>query len=478
MCSHTKGKDRIMRYSGGRQARRNSARIVTGALVAGGALLVSSPGAQAHPTSVTFTTPGAASWTVPRGISSVSVLVSGAQGGGVDSGLADYGRGGLGADVSALLTVTPGEELSLTVGGTSGDQTGGLGGGGAGGSARYGGAGGGGASTVLVNGTSWVVAGGGGGAAAYGISGGGSGHQGGASGRTQDGGAGGAGIAGVQPAAGAGGTGGRTNTVDFATCTSTALNGPGGSSGAKAAGGKGGARDETVSTAGGGGGGGGYVGGGGGGAGAYCLTQGADSFGYGGAGGGGSSYVLSAVAVDQKVSEGAHPGNGSITITYSYADTTAPTSEPVVTPAPVRAGWNGSEVTVQWNWSDQDSGLDPADCEQSTASEDAEGMVVLDSTCRDLAGNVSTDSVTVKIDRTAPSITVQKPVSRIYHRGRSVVARYRCKDAGAGVASCKGTVANGKPIATRKLGKHSFSVKAVDRLGHTRTVRLIYRVVR
>ena len=219
-----------------------------------------------------FTTPTAgSSFVVPAGIISITVKAWGAGGGGYSN------RAGAGGFAQATLAVTPGQTLTIMVGGPGGGDwgcfglggpsAGGLNGGGAGGCGggavgpTYFGPGGsgGGYSAVKNGGTFLVQAGGGGGSGSCGAG---------------DGGAGGGavGIAGTSVANALGGGGG----------TSVA-GGAGGGSGATAGsantGGNGGSSQN-----GGAGGGGGHFGGGGGGANSMGSA-------YGGGGGGGSSYA-------------------------------------------------------------------------------------------------------------------------------------------------------------------------------------------
>jgi hypothetical protein len=69
------------------------------------------------PGSVTFAGVGANTWTVPAGVTSIGVDASGAQGSGT--------LGGLGGRVLAIVPVTPGEALTVEVGGTDGTNGGG-----------------------------------------------------------------------------------------------------------------------------------------------------------------------------------------------------------------------------------------------------------------------------------------------------------------------------------------------------------------
>jgi hypothetical protein len=103
-----------------------------------------------------FSTPGAFTYTVPAGVFSVNVSASGAQGVIIASGAT--GVGGSGGNVQGALTVTPGQQLFIFVGGQGGSLSGGTGGssfgggedGGTGGTSS-GGAGGGAASDVRTS---------------------------------------------------------------------------------------------------------------------------------------------------------------------------------------------------------------------------------------------------------------------------------------------------------------------------------------
>lgn len=221
---------------------------------------------------VNWETAGSRDWTVPGGVTSITVNLRGAAGGA--------GEGGYRSPVATVdgwvVAVTPGETLRVICGGIGGDATvetagaGGYNGGGDGGyvwdgipTGRFGSGGGGGATDIRRSpfGLSdrLLVAGGGGGGGANGAS---------------IGGAGGypAGDAGGGPRAGGGGTASAGGTAGVGDVGN-------GSPGALGVGGAGAA----VSFRGGGGGGGGYYGGGGGGESGSGTA--------GGGGGGGSSYV-------------------------------------------------------------------------------------------------------------------------------------------------------------------------------------------
>ena len=238
-------------------------------------------------TSTTFDV-GTWSYVVPPGVTRLLVDLAGAKGTGGVGGLA-----GEGGRVVAVVLVTPGEVLTVDVGGTGVGN-------GAGGATAPAGPGGG--ATDIRRGSSLagriVVAGGGGGRGSSGAAGGVGGATPGRDGPSSRSGTGGG--AGTVAFGGAGGSG----TCSFCT-TGTA-----GGFGSFGSGGAGASR-------GGGGGGGGYWGGGGGGAGEFG----------GAGGGGGSSYVAPTGALPVAMEPGARTGNGVAVIT---PDPTAD-SPPVVT---------------------------------------------------------------------------------------------------------------------------------------------------
>ena len=217
-------------------------------------------------------TGGSQSFTVPAGVTSIAVNIDGASG-----GTGTYA--GLGGQVTGTISVTPGEVLTIIVGGDNG-----YGGGGAGGGS--GGSGGGGTFIEDASGNYLAVAGAGGA--------GGSGYTGGAGGGLTGGqGTNAGGEGGTQSAGGAGGLGESGSKVLYV-----------GGNGSLGQGGAGGYTTGGYSN---GGGGGGYYGGGG--AGWYEISQ--HSY-YNGGGGGGSSLVPSGGTT----TSGVNSGNGSVVLTY------------------------------------------------------------------------------------------------------------------------------------------------------------------
>ncbi len=239
--------------------------------------------------SQSFTTVGTFTWTVPAGVTSISITAQGASG---SPGLANVrGAPGLGGIAFGKFTVTPGASLQINVGGVPAANANGSGNGGIESDVRIGG--------TTLNDRKIVGGGGGGG--------------------------GGAGLNGVTPYShNMGAPGGDAGSIARAGSNayydstikgggSGGLSGPGGPGGTGGTpgsdanmnvGGAGG-----VATNSGGGGGGGYRGGGGG-AGAGNTT--------GGAGGGaGSTWVDTNIATNTSLTTASAEGDGSVVITYA-----------------------------------------------------------------------------------------------------------------------------------------------------------------
>ena len=272
-----------------------------------------------------FTTPGSFTWTVPAGITSVSIVAIGGGGGGSGTFGSYVGLvGGAGAVVNSTLTVTPGQTLNLVVGGGGTAGTSFL----VGVSGPFGGGGGGGSSNIDAGTADQIIAGGGGGGGAAapkyvgglpGSVGGNAGGVGGAGGngggRSSTG-----GVASTEPGGngGSGGTGGaETPSGD------PGLNGAAGGNGNGGAGGTGGG-DGSVPSPGGSGGSG--IGAGTGGSDTATYRSGGGGGGYGGGasgtlggGGGAGGSTGPAGSTFAPAANGGGPatngGDGSIVIT-------------------------------------------------------------------------------------------------------------------------------------------------------------------
>lgn len=291
-----------------------------GTAVAGG-FIYSVGGVGSGTTNTTsYSTATSTTYVVPAGVSYVTVKTWGAGGAGGNGsgGTGTGGSGGAGGYAKAVISVTPGESLTVVVGSGGADS----------GTVSSGGGNGGGFSALLRSGTYLVQAGGGGGGGGSRGSNSGDGGAGGAGGGASGlagtvgegssaGGGGGGGTSsagGTAGAAGSGGTAGAAGVAnaggngagsDAATCNDAMEAADTGGNGGQGGGGADG--NDTSSCSNGGGGGGGRYGGGGGGSHATNNNRG------GGGGGGGSSYVNPTGLVSgtdvQTAGSGTTPGN-------------------------------------------------------------------------------------------------------------------------------------------------------------------------
>jgi hypothetical protein len=283
-------------------------------------------------------------YTVPCGVTSVTISCYGAQGGSGATGGngAQGGQGGLGGFSTGALAVTPGQSLFVFVGGAGQTAIGGFNGGGSAGSQNAGG--GGGASDVRVNSSNAVdrviVGGGGGGGGRAGC------EQVVVSGGTGGAGNGGNGVNGTDAptsnGVAGGGFGGQSNGNAGAAGIGCGgfLGQPGTAGNVAGVGGNGGNGQacccfNAASIPGGGGGGGGFQGAGGGGGGSAGTTgcSGNDK-GAGGGGGGGSAYIGG--VTNGSTTQGGRTGNGVVHIMYT--DPTVGTLSPIVGNTTVCAG--------------------------------------------------------------------------------------------------------------------------------------------
>jgi hypothetical protein len=371
------------------------------------------------------------SYTVPVGVTSLTITAKGAQGANQTPG----GTGGLGGSVQGVLSVSAGQVLNIFVGGQNGYNGGALGGvngntvfsGPSNGNAGNGG----GATDIRIGGVALanrvLVAGGGGGAAHNGnwpscTPGGPAGNGGSGGGLT-----GGNGTGGSSTACGCGGGGGNggfggTPTTGGATATYVGgcLQGWGaGNAGTLGIGGAG----STVfynGTGGSGGGGGGYYGGGAGASGSDTTP--------GGGGGGGSSFV--GTATSTVVTSGTNSGDGQVIIT---APSTSSTTLSQI--AGLASGSTFSIGTTVQTFSVTD-GANSNSCSFSVTVIDAVTPTI---TC---PGNVS---------QCFPSVTSIAPVTVLDNcPSPSVTYTLTGATTGTGTANANGTFSTGITTVTYK----------------------------
>ncbi len=98
--------------------------------------------------------------------------------------------------------------------------------------------------------------------------------------------------------------------------------------------------------------------------------------------------------------------NASVTLNL---DQTPPIISAIVSPAPNAAGWNNTNPTVTFICSDSTSGI--ANCPQPQMITSEGAGQLIGGTATDIAGNTTTTSTTVNLDKTPPNLTISSPVN-------------------------------------------------------------------
>ncbi|WP_164990534.1 OmpL47-type beta-barrel domain-containing protein [Agromyces albus] len=145
-------------------------------------------------------------------------------------------------------------------------------------------------------------------------------------------------------------------------------------------------------------------------------------------------------------------------------DNIAPMVTHTLSPVPNANDWNNSDVTVTFGAKDDDAGSGVADVTAPvTVTTETDGQVLVGS-ATDTAGNVGTDSVTVKLDKTAPTISGAVVSGTQGANGwyvGPVTVHFTCADDRSGVATCPDDV-----ILTSN-GANSASGTVTDKAGNT-----------
>ena len=152
-------------------------------------------------------------------------------------------------------------------------------------------------------------------------------------------------------------------------------------------------------------------------------------------------------------------------------DKTAPTITFVSrTPAPNAAGWNNTNVTVNWSCSDTLSGSTSPTVSQLLTVEGS-NLISL-GTCSDVAGNSASNTQSgIKIDKTAPTLApAVSPNPVILNAAATVSAN--ASDALSGIAS-----QSCGPIDTSTVGFKTVTCTATDVAGNLASASVTYQVI-
>lgn len=145
-------------------------------------------------------------------------------------------------------------------------------------------------------------------------------------------------------------------------------------------------------------------------------------------------------------------------------DNIAPTVTHTLSPAANAGGWNNADTTVTFTAKDDDKGSDVASVSAPvTVSTETAGQVVT-GTATDMAGNLGTDSVTVKLDKTKPTITGAITSGTKGNNGwytGPVTVTFSCDDALSKVATCP------DPVILSANGANAATGTVTDKAGNT-----------
>lgn len=145
---------------------------------------------------------------------------------------------------------------------------------------------------------------------------------------------------------------------------------------------------------------------------------------------------------------GCHTRTATVTNAASYVlDNTGPallpsnTNKTGVSPAPNAAGWNNSNVTIGWSATDASSGVGSGPTPSSDSVTANTSGVVKTATAADRLGNPGSGSVTIKLDKTEPTINGSRTPLGNEHgwNNTDVTASFTCSDALSGMKTCPGS---------------------------------------
>jgi fibronectin type 3 domain-containing protein len=148
-------------------------------------------------------------------------------------------------------------------------------------------------------------------------------------------------------------------------------------------------------------------------------------------------------------------------------DDIAPTVSHAVNPIANADGWNNDNLTVHFSAVDDagGSGVDASTVTPDVAVSAETASRIVNGSAKDLAGNLGTDKVEVKLDRTAPAISgaVVSGTKGLggWYTG-PVTVHFTCADPLSGVAVCPADV-----VLTENKAGQSVTGTAIDKAGNS-----------
>ena len=181
-------------------------------------------------------------------------------------------------------------------------------------------------------------------------------------------------------------------------------------------------------------------------------------------------YVVTAVQGPDNESDNSNEASAT------PQDGTPPIISADLTPPPNAAVWNNTDVTVTFQCTDNDSGIASCSDSQVVVSEGANQIV--EGTATDLDGNTATATVSINVDKTAPTVTITSPAQNaVLGVSKNILAAWAASDGLSGIDSEDGTADTGSPIDTSTQGLNTFSVTASDLAGNSTMITHSYFVL-
>lgn len=164
---------------------------------------------------------------------------------------------------------------------------------------------------------------------------------------------------------------------------------------------------------------------------------------------------------------------GSLAGAAANGDSTPPVATPSATGTLGTNQWYTSDVTVDWNWTDNagGSGIDAANCTTSSTSTGDGNPITLSATCKDLSGNTGTASYGVKVDKTKPTLSPVVSPNPVLLNGSATVSA-GAADVPSGLASSSCGV-----LVTSSVGAKSVTCSATDNAGNSNSATASYTVL-
>ncbi len=162
----------------------------------------------------------------------------------------------------------------------------------------------------------------------------------------------------------------------------------------------------------------------------------------------------------------------SVNRTYSI-DNTAPVVTGTRSPAANGFAWNNSDVTLTWSATDAGSGVAGGPTPASDGLTTNSPGVLKTSTASDAVGNIGTGSMTLKLDKTPPSITGSRnPAANANGwNNTNVTVSFSCSDGQSGIRTCTGSTA-----VTSNVVNQSVAGSALDFADNTTATSVIVNV--